>query len=252
VRNPEPKTFDIVVYPRSPRLGDRLQYLCAVYERARFPSVAPGIIGSSQASRSFRMAHPDGRPSLREFRHSQSTQLQRETLTSSGPAFVLADIDLNPIYANDAAVGILSYLIESESAEWDKAVQARLRVILQVTEYRSESLPPAPFASGRRRYVCRSFRLDGREDHARSPLVGVLMERHAELHAELLEASRRFHLSPRERETMLHLTQGLTTKEIAERMRISPNTVKQFIRLTMTKMNVTTRSGILGKLLRIS
>ena len=38
-------------------------------------------------------------------------------------------------------------------------------------------------------------------------------------------------------------------KEIAERMHVSPNTVKQFVRLIMSKMQVATRSGVLGKLL---
>ena len=42
--------------------------------------------------------------------------------------------------------------------------------------------------------------------------------------------------------------QGLTSKEIAVRMKISPNTVKAFLRLVMVKMKVSTRSGIAGKL----
>jgi DNA-binding CsgD family transcriptional regulator len=41
----------------------------------------------------------------------------------------------------------------------------------------------------------------------------------------------------------------LTSKEIATRLEISPNTVKAFVRLVMVKMGVTTRSGIVGKLL---
>jgi hypothetical protein len=43
------------------------------------------------------------------------------------------------------------------------------------------------------------------------------------------------------------LLQGLTSKEIATRMQISPNTVKAFVRLVMVKMKVSTRSGITGK-----
>jgi DNA-binding CsgD family transcriptional regulator len=44
------------------------------------------------------------------------------------------------------------------------------------------------------------------------------------------------------------LLQGLTSKEIAQRMGISPNTVKAFLRLVMVKMGVSTRSGIVGKI----
>jgi len=56
-----------------------------------------------------------------------------------------------------------------------------------------------------------------------------------------------FRLSQRERETMELLVRGFTSKEIAHRMRISPNTVKAFLRLIMVKMNVTTRSGLVAR-----
>jgi DNA-binding CsgD family transcriptional regulator len=42
------------------------------------------------------------------------------------------------------------------------------------------------------------------------------------------------------------LIQGLTNKEIAGRMNISPNTVRVFIRMVMGKLGVSTRSGIVG------
>ncbi len=60
----------------------------------------------------------------------------------------------------------------------------------------------------------------------------------------------RFNLTARERETVGFLIEGLTSKEIAGHMNISPNTVKAFIRLIMVKMGVSTRSGIIGKFVR--
>jgi DNA-binding CsgD family transcriptional regulator len=57
-----------------------------------------------------------------------------------------------------------------------------------------------------------------------------------------------FDFTPREKETVELLMQGLTSKEIAERLKISPNTVKAFVRLVMVKMGVTTRSAVVGKL----
>jgi DNA-binding NarL/FixJ family response regulator len=44
------------------------------------------------------------------------------------------------------------------------------------------------------------------------------------------------------------LAEGFCSKEIAARMKISPNTVKAFVHLVMVKMSVSTRSGIIGKL----
>ena len=59
-----------------------------------------------------------------------------------------------------------------------------------------------------------------------------------------------FNLTERERETVGFLVEGLTSKAIAAHMNISPNTVKAFIRLVMVKMDVSTRSGIVGKILK--
>jgi len=59
-----------------------------------------------------------------------------------------------------------------------------------------------------------------------------------------------FHLTCREKEIVTLLSEGLTSKEIAGRMRISSNTVKAFLRQIMSKMGVSNRSGILGKALR--
>jgi DNA-binding CsgD family transcriptional regulator len=45
------------------------------------------------------------------------------------------------------------------------------------------------------------------------------------------------------------LIEGMTTKEMAQALGLSPNTIKSFLRLVMAKMGVSTRSGIVGKLL---
>ncbi len=64
----------------------------------------------------------------------------------------------------------------------------------------------------------------------------------------MAEISETYGLTAREQETVQFLLEGFTSKEIAQRMMISPNTVKAFIRLVMVKMSVSTRSGIVGKI----
>jgi DNA-binding CsgD family transcriptional regulator len=76
----------------------------------------------------------------------------------------------------------------------------------------------------------------------------VILERHYSSVAELSDLLQQFDLTPREMEAVALLVEGLTSKEIATRMDISPNTVKAFLRLVMLKMNVSTRSGIVGKI----
>lgn len=75
-----------------------------------------------------------------------------------------------------------------------------------------------------------------------------MLERKNNQAASIAEIAERFGLTARERETVHLLLEGLTSKEIAQRMAISPNTVKAFIRLVMVKMAVSTRSGIIGKI----
>ncbi len=65
----------------------------------------------------------------------------------------------------------------------------------------------------------------------------------------LLQACERFQLSRREQEIVHLLLRGKTSKEIASEIGISPNTVKTLFRILMAKMGVSTRSGILGKVL---
>ena len=67
----------------------------------------------------------------------------------------------------------------------------------------------------------------------------------------MAEISERFGLTAREQETMRLLAEGFCSKEIAARMKISPNTVKAFVHLVMVKMSVSTRSGIIGKMVGV-
>jgi DNA-binding CsgD family transcriptional regulator len=114
------------------------------------------------------------------------------------------------------------------------------------------------FRSAKRTYLCRSFPLgfalnqsNGNHTKGAMPeggLLIVMLERKSNEAVTIAELSQRFSLTMREQETVKYLLEGLTSKEIAERMSISPNTVKAFIRLVMVKMNVSTRSGIIGKI----
>jgi DNA-binding CsgD family transcriptional regulator len=168
----------------------------------------------------------------------------------NGPGVVLADLGFKPIYTNATTLQILSYPYPSHTtANPEVFVRGRIRSILQAERFTTVS-SATDFLSGRRRYVCRPFLLtESKANGTGSPIVVLLLERRSRDPMELSEVSRRFHLSPREVETVQHLVRGLTTKEVAQRMSVSPNTVKQFVRLVMSKMGVSTRSGIIGRIL---
>jgi DNA-binding CsgD family transcriptional regulator len=106
------------------------------------------------------------------------------------------------------------------------------------------------FKSARRTYRCCSFplNLEAKAGAPSRPALVLLLERNTNGAVKLAEICTRFGLTPREHATVRFLFEGLTSKEIAGRMKISPNTVKSFLRLVMVKMGVTTRSGIIGRI----
>ena len=63
------------------------------------------------------------------------------------------------------------------------------------------------------------------------------------------ELAAKYNLTEREQEALGGILMGFSSKEVAERMNISPNTVKAFLRLIMIKMGVTRRAGIVAKIL---
>jgi DNA-binding NarL/FixJ family response regulator len=81
------------------------------------------------------------------------------------------------------------------------------------------------------------------------PSVAVLLERAPSGIISLARVSLKFKLTSREQEVLQYLLQGLDGKAIAKRMSISPNTVKAFLRLIMTKMDVSSRSAVVVKIM---
>ena len=166
------------------------------------------------------------------------------------PGFLLLDGSLTPVAFNSEAVSILAYPAKPERIKHPATFLAdRVRLALVSRRTSSEDLEFAKvYKSGNRRYTCRPFRLDCNDNGNSRFWIAILLERHSSGAVALTELGKQFDLTARERETVEFLLQGLTSKEIATRMNISPNTVKAFLRLVMVKMDVSTRSGIVGKM----
>jgi len=164
---------------------------------------------------------------------------------------LITDRSFNLIASNLEAAKILAFPAQPESIlNLDAWLAEQIRTGL-VDRTSSRPVLKPQFQSQRRTYSCRSFPLNvnGKADVDDHPSQIVLIERHSQAVTSLREVSERFGLTKREQETVKYLLEGLTSKEIAQHMHISPNTVKAFIRLVMVKMRVSTRSGILGKII---
>jgi len=167
---------------------------------------------------------------------------------STIPGFVLLDSALNPIVVNRVAAELLSFPQKPDSTKrFDDLLAAKIRSALLAQQPGSDSPIMPDFRSGKRHYFCRSFRVEDTlkgQGHSR---IAILIERGVSDAVSVAQASERYRLTTREQDVLRFLLEGLTSKEIADRMCISPNTVKAFLRLIMIKMGVTTRSGIVSK-----
>jgi len=108
------------------------------------------------------------------------------------------------------------------------------------------------FLSGKRRHRCWVIHLDRHLKGSSQLALELLLERSPSGLLFLARVAQQFNLSRREQQAAELLLQGLSNKEIAIRMNISPNTVNTFFRLIMIKMGVSSRSGILARMIRAS
>ena len=175
--------------------------------------------------------------------------MRRAVALGSSEGFLLLDDSMNPIFISHAATEILLYPLRIDA---QRRLDAFLRGKIRGTLLSGHSSDPpqlvAKFQSGKRLYQCRTFRVKAVSERDSRSSVAVFLERGSSGSIPLAQVAEKFNLTTREQEVLQCLSEGgLTTKEIAARIGISPNTVKVFLRLIMLKMNVTTRSGILGK-----
>jgi len=172
------------------------------------------------------------------------------------PGLIVIDASLSVVASNSEALRILAFPDRPENI---RSLDAWLtnKIRADLVERQSASRVVGEIRSAKRTYLCRSFPVQLKERKAAdskngsaSPdgLLIVMLERKSNEVVMIAEIAERFGLTCREQETVQFLLEGLTSKEIAQRMQISPNTVKAFIRLVMVKMGVSTRSGIIGKI----
>jgi DNA-binding CsgD family transcriptional regulator len=101
-------------------------------------------------------------------------------------------------------------------------------------------------------FKCQVYVLDSQDDSFGEPMTALHLEKDYLAVDAVREIADKHHLTVREHEVLRGISMGFATKELAEWMNISPNTVKSFLRLVMIKLGVTTRAGIVAKILHNS
>ncbi len=172
---------------------------------------------------------------------------QSSSRSASRVGVLLLNSHFQPVHYNAEAASILGYPKKTRSAP-------SLDPVFTPSQLTSLSKPIVPivleFTSGRRRYVCRAFHLDGRSntDSRVQPRLVLMLERETRPVADMAQLTEEFQLTNRESETVQLLLKGLTSKEIAMEMCISPNTVKAFLKLAMAKVGASNRTALVARL----
>lgn len=81
--------------------------------------------------------------------------------------------------------------------------------------------------------------------------IMIMIEKMRDCFVSMTDARETFHLTCRECDVIRCLLKGLTNKEIALSLGIEVNTVKDYIKNIMHKTNITTRTGILSKIISL-
>jgi DNA-binding CsgD family transcriptional regulator len=168
-----------------------------------------------------------------------------------GAAIIVVNAAFRPISYNSEAHAILTRAPKgAKSTDGKKILPLAISASLSAIAHTQTSPLNIAFSDGRRSYVCRAFVLNGEAKPGSRKTVLIIEPAPPTRAAQWSATALQFGLTEREQQTVGLLALGLTSKEIAARMSISPNTVKSFFRLVMTKLGVNTRSGIIGKLAR--
>ena len=176
--------------------------------------------------------------------------LTGEVAQRTAVGFLLIDSFERPIYSNAEALRILLYPAKpGDDSSLEPLLGNKIRAMLPQRNGASQPDFHTVFLSGKRHYLCQAFHFGTPSTASAQGNTALVLERIVQRRLDTSAIAQQFALTPREQETTELLMLGLSSKEIASRMSISPNTVKAFLRLIMVKMGVTSRSGVVGKIL---
>lgn len=195
------------------------------------------------------MPIPESNPQKRRLAGEQ----HRDDAHPALHGFLVADASLRLIFANSDAIAILSYpgLASQNVADvFQKKIRPAL-IDAGGVAANGNGHAIMKFKSGRRTYSCRAVLLSSNSnDRCMNGNATLLMlERGVPGRLPLSQIAQQFRLTQREQQAVALLLQGLSNKEIAEIMGVSSNTVKAFLRMATVRMGVSSRSGIVIKVL---
>jgi DNA-binding CsgD family transcriptional regulator len=160
---------------------------------------------------------------------------------------ILLDPTLNIVAFDRGAAAILNYQSGPRPGP-ASAIPEEILAFIRARKGPDRCTAKAHFRIGKSEYHCRTYLMES-YDGMSNPMIALHLERDSSANDAICEIVDKYHLTDREQEVLRGISLGLATKELADQMEISPNTVKAFLRLVMIKMGVRTRAGIIAKIL---
>ncbi len=180
-----------------------------------------------------------------------------ESVTGRGVAdvgMILTDLSYQPLAIDQGAASILAALSHPRRCQDAVDPHPASTVSVDIRDLMRRAVPDGldsmktKFRVGLFAYTGRAYLVEP-QNGARQPLMALHLERDWSAYDPLAQLGFRYHFTEREQDALRGIAMGLTNKEVAQRMNITPNTVKTFLRLIMVKMGVTRRTGVVAKLL---
>lgn len=179
-----------------------------------------------------------------------SAGIQAESDTSSTEGILLTDASLRIIAFDAGAACILTDPTRQNGRPLPAvAIPEDVAKVLRSSSATELTGRTVPFQARGQLYVCRSTWLRRSDNVSAQPLLVLSFYRDMDVQSAIAQFATEYDLTERERQTLIGIANGLTCKEIADQMSISPNTVKSFLRLLMVKIGVSRRGGIISKVL---
>ena len=162
---------------------------------------------------------------------------------------ILLDSRLRVLAFDGGAATILrSSMAHDAASEWIPEVPQEILDVLQNGQMSEPLSRKFRIQIDTNTYICRIHVAHSCMDGPTGHVTVLHLARELSLDDSLTLISAEYRLTVREQQALRLVLTGLTSKEVAEQMCISPNTVKAFLRLVMGKMGVSSRTGIVAKL----
>jgi DNA-binding CsgD family transcriptional regulator len=165
---------------------------------------------------------------------------------------VLMDASYRPLAIDAGATSVLTALSRERRGEFDSGSALADMVAKELQDlmlsFQSEDIANTNvyFSVGNSTYTGRTYRLEPQNGFGRS-LIVLYLSKDVTAEDSLGLTAFEYRLTARERQTLLGMVMGLTNKELAQRMDISPSTAKAFVRMVMAKMGVTKRAAVVAR-----